>query len=83
MTTAINCDYSVAGDGPPLILIHGIGAARDTWRYAIDQLTSHFTVVTYDLRGHGTSPAPTKTAQRCLVSLKRWNKKALLTSSRR
>ncbi len=58
MTTAINCDYSVAGDGPPLILIHGIGAARDTWRYAIDQLTSHFTVVTYDLRGHGTSPEP-------------------------
>jgi len=58
MTAAINCEYSVAGNGPPLILIHGIGAARDTWRYAIDQLTHHFTVVTYDLRGHGTSPMP-------------------------
>ena len=56
--TTIDCDYTVEGNGPALILIHGIGAARDTWRFVIPQLTPHFTVVSYDLRGHGTSPKP-------------------------
>lgn len=55
---AIDCDYTIEGDGPPLFLIHGIGAARDTWRFAMPLLARHYTVVSYDLRGHGTSPMP-------------------------
>ncbi len=58
MSDVIDCAYSVQGEGPPLFLIHGIGAARDTWRKALPVLTPHFTVVTYDLRGHGASPMP-------------------------
>ena len=58
MIASIKCEYSVAGDGPPLILVHGIGASRDTWAKALPVLTPHFTVVTYDLRGHGSSPMP-------------------------
>jgi len=58
MNKAIDCEYSVAGSGPPLILVHGIGAARNTWNKALPLLTPHFTVVTYDLRGHGSSPMP-------------------------
>ena len=58
MGEPIDCAFSVQGDGPPLFLIHGIGAARDTWRKALPKLTQHFTVVTYDLRGHGASPLP-------------------------
>ena len=58
MDDAIECDYSVQGSGPPLFLIHGIGAARNTWTKALPVLCKHFTVVTYDLRGHGTSPLP-------------------------
>ncbi len=58
MTHTIDCDYTIEGDGPPLFLIHGIGAARDTWRFVAPQLKPHFTVITYDLRGHGTSPKP-------------------------
>ncbi len=54
----MDCEYSVEGSGPPLFLIHGIGAARDTWRFMVDQLTQHFTVISYDLRGHGASPMP-------------------------
>ena len=53
---AIDCAYSVAGEGPPLFLIHGIGAARNTWAKLMPLLTSYYTVVTYDLRGHGRSP---------------------------
>lgn len=60
MSDAIECEYSVAGSGQPLILVHGIGAARNTWAKALPLLTQHFTVVTYDLRGHGDSPVPDK-----------------------
>lgn len=58
MTGVIACDYSVEGNGPPLFLIHGIGAARDAWRFMVPALSQHFTVISYDLRGHGTSPLP-------------------------
>jgi pimeloyl-ACP methyl ester carboxylesterase len=56
MSDAVKCDYTVEGSGSPLFLIHGIGAARDTWRFVIPHLTSHHTIISYDLRGHGTSP---------------------------
>ncbi len=58
MSNAIDCAYSIEGNGPPLFLIHGIGAARNTWAKAMPVLTPHFTVITYDLRGHGASPMP-------------------------
>ena len=57
---AVDCAYSVEGSGPALFLIHGIGAARDTWRFALPELVKHFTVISYDLRGHGESPMPGK-----------------------
>ena len=58
MTDVVDCEYSVQGEGPPLFLIHGIGAARNTWAKALPVLSAHFTVITYDLRGHGASPMP-------------------------
>jgi len=54
----VDCAYSVEGNGPPLFLIHGIGAARNTWAKLMPLLVPHFTVVSYDLRGHGNSPLP-------------------------
>jgi len=57
MTDTIDCHYEIEGDGPPLILIHGIGAGCDAWRFMRAELARHFTVVCYDLRGHGQSPA--------------------------
>ena len=56
MIKPIICDYSIEGKGHPLFLIHGIGAARDAWRFMIPKLSEHFTVISYDLRGHGISP---------------------------
>ena len=56
MAEVIDCAYSIEGNGEPLVLIHGIGAARDAWRFITPHLHEHFTVVTYDLRGHGESP---------------------------
>ena len=60
MNNAIDCAYTIEGNGPALFLIHGIGAARDAWRYVCPSLTDRFTVITYDLRGHGVSPLPEK-----------------------
>jgi pimeloyl-ACP methyl ester carboxylesterase len=56
MIEPILSDYSIKGRGQPLFLIHGIGAARDAWRFIIPELCKHFTVISYDLRGHGSSP---------------------------
>ena len=58
MTQPISCDFSVSGEGPALILVHGIGASRATWATALPLLEPHFTVIAYDLRGHGASPQP-------------------------
>ena len=58
MTQAMDCAYTVTGEGPPLFLIHGIGAARNTWRFLMPRLSQHFQVISYDLRGHGASPLP-------------------------
>ena len=58
MTKALDCAYSVDGEGPALFLIHGTGAARSAWRFMMPRLVRHFTVISYDLRGHGLSPMP-------------------------
>ena len=50
--------YSVAGEGPALFLIHGIGARRAGFDGMVAGLKDRFTCVTYDLRGHGLSPLP-------------------------
>lgn len=53
---AVRSAFSVAGDGPALILIHGIGARRTTFDGMVAGLRDRFTCVTYDLRGHGLTP---------------------------
>jgi len=58
MSGSIVSAFSVEGDGPPLFLIHGIGASRHSWDGLIAHLKPHFRCITYDLRGHGKSPMP-------------------------
>ncbi|WP_051297777.1 alpha/beta fold hydrolase [Brevibacterium album] len=47
--------HDLTGDGPLLVLIHGITENRSSWD-PID-LTTAFTVLRVDARGHGDSPA--------------------------
>jgi (E)-2-((N-methylformamido)methylene)succinate hydrolase len=49
---------SSQGEGPPVILIHGLGMNRHMWQWQWDALTPHFEVVAYDLMGHGESDKP-------------------------
>ena len=60
MSNFVDCNFSQSGEGPGLFLIHGIGAAEDAWRFIVPKLSEYFTVVTYDLRGHGNSPLTNK-----------------------
>jgi 3-oxoadipate enol-lactonase len=47
------------GDGPPLLLIPGLGATRVVFRPLMPLLTAHFRVAVYDQRGIGASQVAT------------------------
>ena len=51
----INTHYVVAGEGRPLLLIHGLGASAATWRDNIGPLSETFRVYAVDMPGHGDS----------------------------
>jgi pimeloyl-ACP methyl ester carboxylesterase len=59
MPTPIRSAYAVEGDGPPLFLVHGIGASRHSWDGLVAALRHKYRCIGYDLRGHGKSPTPT------------------------
>lgn len=46
-----------AGNGPPLLLIHGLGASHADWSEQVAALGARHALVMPDLRGHGRSPA--------------------------
>ncbi|MFF1448001.1 alpha/beta fold hydrolase [Streptomyces sp. NPDC058274] len=50
--------YRMAGEGPPLVLIHGIGDSSATWAELIPDLARSHTVIAPDLLGHGASDRP-------------------------
>jgi len=54
----LQCAYSMEGEGPPLVLVHGIGARKGSWARLVDVLKEDYCCITYDLRGHGDSPLP-------------------------
>ncbi len=50
--------YIVKGEGEPLILIHGYGAAMWVWEKQIEILSRSYRVYALDLIGHGFSDRP-------------------------
>jgi pimeloyl-ACP methyl ester carboxylesterase len=51
--------YERAGEGPPLVLLHGyVGDGPATWRGQIDGLSDEFTVIALDAPGAGRSSDP-------------------------
>ncbi len=46
------------GEGPVLLLLHGLGCDHTTWLPVIPELAKHFTVIAPDLLGHGESDKP-------------------------
>jgi pimeloyl-ACP methyl ester carboxylesterase len=55
----LNIHYQQTGSGPQVILIHGLTGSLADWQFrVVPMLAAQFTVLTYDLRGHGYSDMP-------------------------
>ena len=50
--------YQRCGDGPPIVLLHGILSDSRLWHWQLDGLADEFTVVAWDAPGCGRSSDP-------------------------
>jgi 3-oxoadipate enol-lactonase len=55
---AFRLGYDEAGQGPPLVLVHGFPLDRRMWAFQLEGLAGIRRVVAVDLRGRGLSPHP-------------------------
>ena len=54
----VKINYYEAGQGPPIILLHGFGACAYSWRFLGPVLAMDHRVLTIDLKGYGLSAKP-------------------------
>jgi pimeloyl-ACP methyl ester carboxylesterase len=50
--------FNIAGQGPPVVLIHGVAGRAAQWDQTMAQLADKHTVIAPDLLGHGESAKP-------------------------
>ncbi|MBW0115363.1 alpha/beta fold hydrolase [Pseudonocardia abyssalis] len=50
--------FRIAGSGPPVVLVHGIGDSSATWSPVLAALARRHLVIAPDLLGHGSSDKP-------------------------
>ena len=58
------------GDGPPLLLLHGIPETHIMWHKVAPRLAERFTVIATDLRGYGDSGKPASSADHSPYSMR-------------
>lgn len=51
ITDETSIDYDVHGEGPPLVLINGLGFGRWGWFKQVPAFSRHFRTITFDVRG--------------------------------
>jgi len=54
----MNVHYREMGDGPPLLLVHGLMTTSYSWRYVFAPLAERFRVIAPDLPGAGRTDKP-------------------------
>ncbi len=54
----IEISYLRAGDGPPLVMLHGIGGNATQFQHQLDALADAWTVIAWDAPGYGNSSDP-------------------------
>ena len=47
--------YRESGDGPPLVVLHGIGSGAASWAAQLEALSDRFRVIAWDAPGYGGS----------------------------
>lgn len=50
--------YAAHGNGRPVILLHGLGTTRYTWRHLMPAVPRGYRFFVFDLKGFGQSPKP-------------------------
>lgn len=58
MDDGVGLAVECRGSGPPVLLVHGFGGAKEDFADHVAALAEHATVVTFDHRGHGESDQP-------------------------
>ena len=51
ITESTSIDYDIHGEGPPLLLISGLGFGRWGWFKQVPAFSRHFQTITFDIRG--------------------------------
>jgi pimeloyl-ACP methyl ester carboxylesterase len=54
----LRVNFTIAGQGPPVVLIHGVAGRAAQWDQIVQLLAVNHTVVAPDLLGHGESAKP-------------------------
>lgn len=54
----VTLHYLTAGEGEPVVLLHGIPQSAHEWRYVMPRLAERYRVIAPDLRGLGDSSRP-------------------------
>src|SRR5215204_935680 len=51
ITGSTSIDYDITGEGPPLLLVGGLGFGRWGWFKQVPAFSRHFRTITFDVRG--------------------------------
>lgn len=51
----VELNFRIEGRGEPLVCLHGVGSYLEAWSGVVERLRDRFTILTFDLRGHGQS----------------------------
>ncbi|MDN5937067.1 MAG: alpha/beta hydrolase [Salinisphaera sp.] len=56
--SGVRLHYVESGEGPALVLLHGLGSSGRDWEQQIPEFARHYRVIVPDLRGSGESDKP-------------------------
>ncbi len=57
-TGRIRINVAIAGEGPPVVLLHGLGWDHHLWDRQLQDLSQAYQVIAPDTRGHGMTEVP-------------------------